>query len=148
MWVSCWTFIYTYILKQNGSFKLVMFVSKQCIFSCFCSVYKVRITPKSQTFTSTDHRGYKLWSCQNVCNALSYLLDNVYIIFSNKYSDKLLVLRLVQIVLLLSSCTPIGTNCAPLVADLFLFIFFICYERDFTTSLFCDNEADIIEAFN
>ena len=37
-----------------------------------------------------------------------------------------------------------GTNCAPLVADLFLF----WYERDFMTSLSDDNEADIIEAFN
>ena len=37
-----------------------------------------------------------------------------------------------------------GTNCAPLVADLFLF----CYERDFTTSLSDDNQADITEAFN
>ena len=37
-----------------------------------------------------------------------------------------------------------GTNCAPLVADLFLF----CYERDFMTSLSVDNQADIIEAFN
>ena len=37
-----------------------------------------------------------------------------------------------------------GTNCAPLVADLFLF----CYERDFMTSLSDDNQADITEAFN
>ena len=37
-----------------------------------------------------------------------------------------------------------GTNCAPLVADLFLF----CYERDFMRSLSRENQADIIEAFN
>ena len=37
-----------------------------------------------------------------------------------------------------------GTDCAPLVADLFLF----CYVRDFMTSLSNDNQADIIEAFN
>ena len=37
-----------------------------------------------------------------------------------------------------------GTNCAPLVADLFLF----CYEKDFMTSLADDNQADIFEAFN
>ena len=37
-----------------------------------------------------------------------------------------------------------GTNCAPLVADLFLF----CYERDFMESLSRENQADIIEAFN
>ena len=37
-----------------------------------------------------------------------------------------------------------GTNCAPLVADLFLF----CYERDFMKSLSRENQADIIKAFN
>ena len=35
-------------------------------------------------------------------------------------------------------------NCAPLVADLFLF----CYERDFMLSLSEDNQSDVIEAFN
>ena len=37
-----------------------------------------------------------------------------------------------------------GTNCAPLVADLFLY----CYERDFMDSLNHDNHADVIEDFN
>ena len=37
-----------------------------------------------------------------------------------------------------------GTNCAPLVYDLFLF----CYERDFMISLSDDTQADVIEAFN
>ena len=40
--------------------------------------------------------------------------------------------------------TPMGTKCAPLVADLFLF----CYERDFMKSLSRESQADIIEAFN
>ena len=37
-----------------------------------------------------------------------------------------------------------GTDCAPLVADLFL----LCYERDFMMSLSDDKQADIIDAFN
>ena len=37
-----------------------------------------------------------------------------------------------------------GTNCAPLVADLFLF----CYERDFMKNISCDNQADVNKAFN
>ena len=37
-----------------------------------------------------------------------------------------------------------GANCAPLVADLYLF----CYERDFMISLSVDKQADIIDAFN
>ena len=37
-----------------------------------------------------------------------------------------------------------GTICAPLVADLFLF----CYERDFMLSLSNKNQTDIIVAFS
>ena len=37
-----------------------------------------------------------------------------------------------------------GTNCAPLVADLFL----LCFERDFVLSLSDTNQTNIIEAFN
>ena len=53
-----------------------------------------------------------------MCEVLIYLLDNIYIRFGTK-----LYRQIVGI--------PMGTNCAPLVADLFLF----CYERDFMTSL-------------
>ena len=37
-----------------------------------------------------------------------------------------------------------GTNCAPLVAELFLF----CYKTDFMLSLSDNKQSDIIEAFN
>ena len=37
-----------------------------------------------------------------------------------------------------------GTNCFPLVADLFLF----CYVRDFMLPLSDNIQTDIIEAFN
>ena len=80
--------------------------------------------------TSGDTKRYKLWSCQNVCEALIYLLDNIYIRFGTK-----LYRQIVGI--------PMCTNCAPLVADLFLF----CYERDFMTSLSHVKQAEIIEAF-
>ena len=86
---------------------------------------------RKRFFTSTDHyRGYHLWSCQNVCDALSFLLNNIYIRFGTK-----LYRQIVGI--------PMGTNCAPLVADLFLF----CYERDFMKDLSSDNQADVIKAF-
>ena len=81
-------------------------------------------------FTSGDTKRYKLWSCQNVCEALIYLLDNIYIGFDTK-----LYRQIVGI--------PMGTGCAPLVADLFLF----CYERNFMTSLSDVKQAEIIEAF-
>ena len=82
-------------------------------------------------FTSEDTKRYKLWSCQNVCEALIYLLDNIYIRFGTK-----LYRQIVGI--------PMGTNCAPLVADLFLFY----YERDVMTSLSDVKQGEIIEHLN
>ena len=82
-------------------------------------------------FTSDVYNNHNLWSCQKVCDALVYLLDNIFIRFGTKLYRQTIGI-------------PMGTNCAPLVADLFLF----CYERDFMKSLSCENQADIIEAFN
>ena len=65
-----------------------------------------------------------------MCEALTFLLDNTYVRFGSK-----LYRQIVGI--------PMGTNYAPLVADLFLF----CYERDFLFSLSEDNLSDVIEAF-
>ena len=70
-------------------------------------------------------------SCKKICDALHYLLDNMFIRFGSKLYRKIVGI-------------PIGTNCALLVADLFLF----CYERDFMLSLSDNNQTDIIKAFN
>ena len=82
-------------------------------------------------FTSDVYNNHNLWSCQKVCDALVYLFDNSFIRFGTKLYRQTIGI-------------PMGTNCAPLVADLFLF----CYERDFMKSLSRENQADIIEAFN
>ena len=74
---------------------------------------------------------YHALSCKNVCDALTFFLANIFIRFGTK-----LYRQVVGI--------PMGTNCAPLVADLFLF----CYERDFMMSLSDDKQADVIDAFN
>ena len=58
-------------------------------------------------------------------------MDNTYIRFGTK-----LYRQIVGI--------PMGINCAPIVAELFLF----CYERDFMKNLSSDNQADVIQAFN
>ena len=50
-------------------------------------------------FTSGDTKRYKLWSCQNVCEALIYLLDNIYIRFGTKLYRKIVGI-------------PMGTYCA------------------------------------
>ena len=65
------------------------------------------VTTRKRFSQSTDHRVYKLWSCRNVCHALSYLLDIIYIRPGNKLYRQIV-------------CILMGTNCAPLLKP-------ICY---------------------
>ena len=39
---------------------------------------------KNAFFTSDAVRNYNLWSCQKVCESLTFLLDNIYIRFGSK----------------------------------------------------------------
>ena len=67
-----------------------------------------------------------------MCEALTHIFfDYIFIRFGTK-----LYRQIVDI--------PMDTNCAPLIADLFLF----CCERNFMASLSYDKEAEIIQAFN
>ena len=75
-------------------------------------------------FTSDVYNNHNLWSCQKVCDALVYLLDNIFIRFGTKHYRQTIGI-------------PMGIN-------LVLF----CYERDFMKSVSRENQADIIEAFN
>ena len=50
--------------------------------------------------------------------ALNLLLDNIFVRFGNTVYQQVIGI-------------PMGTNCAPVIADLFLF----CYERDFMKKL-------------
>ena len=92
------------------------------IFNREGSLYLVCNDKNAFFFTSKQPKRYKLWSCQKMCYALHHLLDNIFIRFGSK----------------------MGTNCAPIVADLYLF----CYERYFMFSLSDNNQTDVIEAFN
>ena len=84
---------------------------------------------KHAFFTYEKPKRFKLWSCQKVCDALHYLLGNIFTRFGSKLYRKIVGI-------------PMGTNCAPLVADLFWF----CYEIDFMLSLDDNNQANVVEA--
>ena len=82
-------------------------------------------------FTSEKPKKKHAWSCQSICDALTFLLDNIFI-----RCDTKLYRQVVGI--------PMGTNCAPLVANISMF----CYERDFMMSLSGDKQAGVTDAFN
>ena len=57
---------------------------------------------KMPLFTSEQFKRYKLCSCQKMCDALHYLLVNIFIRFGSKLYRQ-------------SVGIPMGTKCAPLV---------------------------------
>ena len=59
-------------------------------------------------FTPEKSKKYHAWFCQNVCDALTFSLDNIFIRFGTKFYRQQVGI-------------PMVTNCAPLVADLLLF---------------------------
>ena len=69
-------------------------------------------------FTGEQVKHFTLWTCSDVCKSLCFLLDNIFV----RYADSI-YRQVIGI--------PMGTNCAPLIADLFLY----CYERDFMLTL-------------
>ena len=72
-----------------------------------------------------------MWTCSDVCDAINFLIDNIFVRYGNSIYRQ-------------GVGIPMGTNCAPLVADLFLY----CYERDFMLSLNSGTQSHIIKAFN
>ena len=66
-----------------------------------------------------------------MCEALTFLLDSIYIRFGTKLFRQIVIVAM-------------ATNCAPIVADLFLF----CFERDFMMSLSEEKQYEVIEAFS
>ena len=84
---------------------------------------------KHAFFTSEQPKRYNLWSCQKVCDHLHYLLDSIFIRFGPESYRQIVGI-------------PMDINCAPHVADLFLF----CYERYFMLSLSDNYQTDVAEA--
>ena len=82
-------------------------------------------------FTNEPPKYHTSWTCSEVCDSLAYLLDNIFVRYGSSIYRQVIGI-------------PMGTNCAPLVADLFLY----CFESDFMLSLKPDTQADIIKAFN
>ena len=58
-------------------------------------------------------------------------MENIYVQFEGMVYQQIVVI-------------PMGTNCAPLIPDLFLF----CYERDFMSNLHKCKRFDLIDMFN
>ena len=83
-------------------------------------------------FSNETHKGYVNWTDVEVITAFNFLLDNNHIRLGKQIYRQVIGI-------------PMGINCAPLIADLFLY----CYQLQFMAKLQQDpNKHHLIETFN
>ena len=64
---------------------------------------------KARFFSNKKYDSYKYWSCAELCEAFTFLMENIYVQF-----DGMIYQQLVGI--------PMGTNCAPLSRFIFILL--------------------------
>jgi hypothetical protein len=82
-------------------------------------------------FIKTDSNSTQKYSEIEICELLDYLIDNIFVKFGDKTFRQVIGI-------------PMGTNCAPLLADLFLF----AYESEFLTNLVKSKKVHLAKKFN
>ena len=116
-----------------------MILSKQkcCLWSTCVSTESQNLTSvlhlRQDFFSNKNYDSYihVCWSCAELCESFTFLIEKIYVQF-----DSMVYQQIVGI--------PMGTNCAPLIADLFL----CCYERDFMSDLHKSKRPDLKDMFN
>ena len=92
----------------------------------------IKITSGKGYFMETiNPGGYNLYTADQICNMVEFLIDNIFVKFG-----ECLFCQLIGI--------PLGTNCAPLLADLFLY----SYESEFLDSMMRSGHRKLARSFN
>ena len=95
------------LLKQNGQRR-----------------YKYIVLGKNRSYFVQNHSdSTKMFSETDIINILEFLIDNIFVIFGGRVFQQTIGI-------------PMGANCAPLLANLFLY----SYEADFIQWLLKKNE--------
>ena len=99
--------VYTTLPQNLIKDKLIDLIERT--FNRECSPY-LAYTDRNANVYFGKNKTYYARSCQNLYDALTFLLDNIFIRFGTKLYRKVVGI-------------PMGTNCAPVVTNLVLYIF-------------------------
>ena len=91
----------------------------------------IKVGRNKSYFTSDPLNGDNKYTANNICKVIEFLVDNIYVRFGGQ-----LFRQMVGI--------PMGTNCAPLLADLFLY----SYENEFLDKLVKEGKRKLARKFN
>ena len=89
----------------------------------------IKVCRNKSYFTSDPLNGDNKYTADDICKMIEFLVDNIYVRFGGQ-----LFRQMVGI--------PMGTNCAPLLADLFLY----SYENEFLDKLIKEGKRSLLES--
>ena len=100
---------------------------------CFNRESKINLCTSDREgfFSNKKYDSYAYRTCTELCEAFTFLMENIYVQFNGMVYQQIVGI-------------PMGTNCAPLIAHLFL----NCYERNFMSNLQKSKRFDLIDKFN
>ena len=94
--------------------------------------YKYLVLGRNRYYFVQKHSdSTKKFSETNIINMLEFLIENIFVIFGGRVFQQTVGI-------------PMGTQCAPLLADLFL----LSHEADFIQGLLKKNEKKLARSFN
>ena len=94
--------------------------------------YKYLVLGRDKPYFVKNHSdSKKKYSEVDIIRMLEFLIDNIFVVFGGRVFQQTVGI-------------PMGTNCAPLLADLFLY----SYEADFIQGLLKKNEKSLARSFN
>ena len=92
----------------------------------------IKVTRAQGYFThDINGSGDNMYTADNICKMIECLIDNIFVQFGGRFSRQVIEI-------------PVGTNCAPLLADLFLY----SYENEFLDNMIKSGHRRLARSFN
>ena len=124
--------LYTTIPHQKLKDRLTSIIRNAYIFRDGNRKYKYLVLGREETYFVKEHYDSKnKYSEDNIIKMLEFLEDNIFVVFAGKVFQQTVGI-------------PMGTNCAPLPVDIFLY----SYEADFIQSLLSTGKKKLASRFN
>ena len=124
--------LYTTIPNQKLKSRLATIIRNSFIHKNGNRRYKFLVLGREGPYFVKEHSDSKnKYTEDDIINMLEFLVDNIFVVFGGKVFQQIVGI-------------PMGTNCAPLLADIFLY----SYEADFIQSLLSTGKKKLASQFN
>ena len=124
--------LYTTIPHDELKSRLASIIRNSFMFKNGNRRYKYLVLGHDESYFVKEHSDSKhKYSEDDIIKMLEFLVDNIFVVFAGKVSQQIVGI-------------PMGTNCAPLLADIFLY----SYEAECLQSLLSTGRKQLASRFN